>query len=222
MPSPRSRSPLGRAAVVAVAALLGVVGCESLASSSPSVGADATGPGAGAAPSGPGVSTGVPAARPPRLPSADLGQADGEVPEGTTVFDREVPAVGNLDPELLAALRAAAEAAGDDGVTFEVNSGWRSAGYQEQLLRDAVSRYGSLEEAARWVATPTTSAHVTGDAVDLGGAGTTEWLERYGAGYGLCPVYGNEPWHFERRSDAPHAGCPPRYADPTQDPRMQP
>ena len=35
-----------------------------------------------------------------------------------------------------------------------VNSGWRSPEYQDQLLRDAVSKYGSEAEAARWVATP--------------------------------------------------------------------
>lgn len=36
-----------------------------------------------------------------------LGEADGVVPDGTTVFD-EVPAVTRLDPDLLTALRRAA------------------------------------------------------------------------------------------------------------------
>jgi hypothetical protein len=70
------------------------------------------------------------------------------------------------------------------------------------------------------VATPETSAHVSGDAVDIGSAAAA-WLSRYGAGYGLCPVYDNEPWHYELRPDAVAQGCPARYADPTQDPRMQ-
>ena len=39
--------------------------------------------------------------------------------------------------------------------------------------------------------------------------------------YGLCPVYGNEPWHYELRPDAVEYGCPAMYADPTHDPRMQ-
>ena len=39
--------------------------------------------------------------------------------------------------------------------------------------------------------------------------------------YGLCQIYGNEPWHFELRPDAVDHGCPPTYADPTHDPRMQ-
>ena len=33
--------------------------------------------------------------------------------------------------------------------------------------------------------------------------------------------YGNEPWHFELSPDAIDHGCPPMYADPTRDPRMQ-
>ena len=97
-----------------------------------------------------------------------LGEADSAVPDGTTVFADEIPGVANLDPALLGALRRAATDAADDGVEFFVDSGWRSPEYQEQLLREAVSEYGSEEEAARWVATPNTSAHVSGDAVDIG------------------------------------------------------
>jgi LAS superfamily LD-carboxypeptidase LdcB len=137
-----------------------------------------------------------------------------------TVFDDRVPAVANLDPALLRALRRAATDAGGDGIEFSVTSGWRSPERQEQLLEEAVSKYGSREEAARWVATPTTSAHVSGDAVDLGSA-AAKWLARHGAEYGLCQIYDNEPWHYELRSDATDRGCPARYADPTQDPRMQ-
>jgi len=47
------------------------------------------------------------------------------------------------------------------------------------------------------------------------------WLSEDGADYGLCQVYGNEPWHYELRPEAVDDGCPPMYADPTQDPRMQ-
>jgi hypothetical protein len=149
-----------------------------------------------------------------------LGEAGGAVPDGTTVFDDEVPGVANLDPELLGAVRRAALAAADDGVAFLVDSGWRSPEYQEQLLREAVSRYGSEEEAARWVATPDTSAHVSGDAIDVGRADATAWLSEHGAAYGLCQTYGNEPWHYELRPEAVDRGCPPPYADPTHDPRM--
>jgi zinc D-Ala-D-Ala carboxypeptidase len=150
-----------------------------------------------------------------------LGEADGAVPDGATVFDDEIPGVANLDPALLGALRQAATDAADDGVEFFVDSGWRSPEYQTQLLREAVSEYGSEEEAARWVATPNRSAHVSGGAVDIGPFDATAWLSERGAEYGLCQIYSNEPWHYELRPEAIDDNCPPMYADPTQDPRMQ-
>jgi hypothetical protein len=148
-------------------------------------------------------------------------EADGAVPDGVTVFHDEHPGVANLAPDLLRALRKAATDAADDGVTFYVNSGWRSPKYQEQLLREAISEYGSEKEAARWVATPDTSAHVSGDAVDIGPSDAAAWLSEHGAAYGLCQIYRNEPWHFELRPEAIDGRCPPMYADPTHDPRMQ-
>ena len=150
-----------------------------------------------------------------------LGEADGSVPAGTTVFDDEVPGVAKLDSRLLGALRRAATDAAGHGVKFVVDSGWRSPEYQEQLLREAVLKYGSEEEATRWVATPNTSAHVSGDAVDIGPSGAAAWLSEHGAEYGLCQIYGNEPWHYELRPEASDQGCPPTYADPTRDPRTQ-
>jgi len=150
-----------------------------------------------------------------------LGETDGAVPDGTTVFDDEVPGVANLDPALLGALRQAATDAADDGVEFYVDSGWRSPEYQEQLLHGAVLKYGSEAEAARWVATPSRSAHVSGEAVDIGPSGAAAWLSEHGVEYGLCQIYGNEPWHYELRPEAIDHGCPAIYADPTHDPRMQ-
>jgi zinc D-Ala-D-Ala carboxypeptidase len=149
-----------------------------------------------------------------------LGAADGAVPDGATVFDDEIPGVANLDPDLLGALHQAAADAADEGIELVVDSGWRSPEYQEHLLREAISKYGSEEEAARWVAAPSTSAHVSGDAVDLGPSDATAWLSERGAEYGLCQIYGNEPWHYELRPEAIDRGCPPKYADPTHDPRM--
>jgi D-alanyl-D-alanine carboxypeptidase len=149
-----------------------------------------------------------------------LGEADGAIPHGTTVFDDGIAGVANLDSALLAALRQAATDAAGAGVAFVVYSGWRSPEYQERLLQDAVSEYGSVEEAARWVATPETSAHVSGDAVDIGPFDASAWLSAHGAQYGLCQIYGNEPWHYELRPGAIGHGCPSMYADPTHDPRM--
>ncbi|WP_216214762.1 M15 family metallopeptidase [Amycolatopsis aidingensis] len=144
---------------------------------------------------------------------------DGALPKGVTVFD-EYPGVANLDPGLLRALREAATAAADDGIKFYVNSGWRSPEYQNRLLREAIAKYGSEEEAARWVATPATSPHVAGNAIDVG-FDARAWLSKHGARYGLCQIYRNEPWHYELRPEATTRGCPPMYADPSYDPRMR-
>ncbi len=146
---------------------------------------------------------------------------DGALPSGVTVFDTEHPGITNLDPDLLRAVRRAASDAAAGGTAFSVNSGWRSAAHQEQLLREAIAEHGSEAEALRWVATPDTSAHVAGDAVDIGPADAWSWLAQHGSRYGLCPVYGNEPWHFELRPDAIDHGCPTVYPDPTHDPRLQ-
>jgi D-alanyl-D-alanine carboxypeptidase len=151
-----------------------------------------------------------------------LDAADGLVPAGTSVFDDGVPAVANLERALRDALRRAATDAVRDGVRFVVNSGWRSPAYQRQLRREAIAKYGSAAQAARWVAAPKASAHVSGDAADIGPTIAAAWLSAHGAVYGLCRVYANEPWHYELRSQAVDRGCPAMYADPTQDPRMQP
>jgi len=150
-----------------------------------------------------------------------LGAAHGAVLDRATVFDGGVPAVANLDPDLLGALRRAAADAAGDGVEFVVNGGWRSPQYQERLLHEAVAAYGSAAEAARWVSAPDTSAHVSGHAVDIGPADARVWLSEHGARYGLCQIYRNEPWHYELRPEAVAEGCPPMYADPSHDPRMR-
>jgi zinc D-Ala-D-Ala carboxypeptidase len=193
----RTKSPIFPVLVVVSAALMGVLGYQSLAASSSS------------------ATSAIAAER------GAFGEADGVVPGGVTVFDDEFPAVAKLDPDLLRALRRAATNAARNGIEFYVNSGWRSRKYQEQLLREAISKYGSKEGAARWVATPNTSAHVSGDAVDIGPSVATAWLSEHGARYGLCQIYSDEPWHYELRPKAVDHGCPPMYADPTHDPRMQ-
>nr|WP_192748932.1 M15 family metallopeptidase [Actinopolymorpha pittospori] len=207
----RTRSTILVALLLLTAATVGVLIGRSLASSPP--------PSAAASPLSPASPDPTRHGHRPRQPA--LGEAGGAVPDGVTISEDGIPAVTNLDPDLLRALRQAATDAADDGVELFVNSGWRSPDYQDQLLREAVLKYGSEVEAARWVATPDTSPHVSGDAVDLGPAEATAWLSRRDAAYGLCQIYDNEPWHYELRPQAIDHGCPPRYADPTHDPRMQ-
>lgn len=156
-------------------------------------------------------------------PVAAPSEADGVIRDGDqpSVFDTDRVAVGNLDPALLTALQRAATDAASGNVVLLVNSGWRSPALQEHMLQEAIAQYGSEAEAARWVASASTSAHVSGDAVDLGPLPTLDWLAQHGADYGLCQIYGNESWHYELRPDAVHDGCPEMFTDPTEDPRMQ-
>jgi zinc D-Ala-D-Ala carboxypeptidase len=194
----RAPRPIAVCLVVVTAAIVGGLAYQSMSSSAPSFGDAVRGDHGG-------------------TPTED----EGTVPDGVTVFDDEYPGVANLDPELLRALREAATDAADAGVKFYVNSGWRSPAYQNQLRREAVSKYGSEEEAGRWVATADTSPHVAGTAVDIGRSDARAWLSDHGSEYGLCQIYRNEPWHYELRPEAIDDGCPAMYADPTHDPRMQ-
>jgi len=150
----------------------------------------------------------------PTAVSGPISIDDGyiEVGESVSPFDEHLPAVANLDPELLAAVQAAATAAEADGVPMVVSSGWRSARYQQHLLDEATERYGSLEEARKRVSTPELSMHVTGQAVDIGYTDADSWLSQHGARYGLCQIYSNEMWHFELATE-PGGTCPEQKQD---------
>ncbi len=138
-----------------------------------------------------------------------------------TVFDDATPTIANLKPDLRAALRRAALDAQASGVRIYVASGWRSAAHQQELLNRAIAEYGSEAEALKWVATPETSPHVRGEAVDIGHDAAIAWLATRGAAYDLCQIYRDEPWHYELRAGAADHGCPEMYDDPTHDPRMR-
>ena len=223
-PAPRRRRRLAVLAVCAVGGTLG--GAVAYHAVAGPEGSSAT---TTAAVAGLRDADAAPPEKSPKEPSAGRRGAAENGSDGrgggaggvVTVFSDD-PTVTHLDPALRAALRKAATAAADArGIQFVVNSGWRSAEDQAALLDDAVKKYGSKAAAERWVATPDTSEHVKGEAVDLGPMKATDWLAQHGAAYGLCQIYANESWHFELRPDAVKHGCPALYADPTQDPRMQ-
>lgn len=60
------------------------------------------------------------------------------------------------------------------------------------------------------VATPSTSEHVTGDAVDVGPTEAAYWMDRYSERFGLCRTYANEVWHYELRAGR---ACPEMVSD---------
>lgn len=134
----------------------------------------------------------------------------GYLPNDVTLtpFDVINPVIGRLDPALLAALQEATKSAAAQGVDIEVNSGWRSQGFQQRLFDDAVRTYGNADLAQQFVASPETSMHVQGKAVDVGPPSAAGWMSANGSQFGLCQVYANELWHYELTADA--AGqCPP-------------
>lgn len=160
----------------------------------------------------------VPPAPIPPAPPADtlsIGPAavdttGGWLPDATmlTPFDTANPILSQLDPALLTAVQNAARAAEAAGVGLMVTSGWRSKGFQQRLFDDAVLNYGSVEKAAELVATPETSKHVMGQAIDIGPVAADQWLIANGRQFGLCQIYANEIWHFELAVDA-QGNCPP-------------
>nr|AGU11694.1 D-alanyl-D-alanine carboxypeptidase [uncultured organism] len=146
-------------------------------------------------------------------PMGDVGRDDGylaDTPVG--VWDDQHPTVAKLDPALLNAVREASEDAEAEGITFRVTSGWRSKAYQQELLDEAVEKYGSPAEARRWVSTPEKSRHVVGEAIDIGPTAAAYWLAQHGSRYGLCQVYANEIWHYELLT-SPGGTCPEMLTD---------
>jgi hypothetical protein len=148
----------------------------------------------------------------PFRPTAD----EGLIPEGAAVtLTDDVPAIARLDPALRDAMRQAETDAAADGIRFQVTSGWRSAGYQQWLLDDAIDLYDSEDVARQFVATPDRSSHVTGKGIDVGTIDAQLWLIEHGARYGVCQTYANERWHFELATE-PGGVCPAMKADATE------
>jgi zinc D-Ala-D-Ala carboxypeptidase len=127
-------------------------------------------------------------------------------------FDVDNPAIALLDPLLRKAIQDAAQSVQGAGIALEITSGWRSKGFQQRLFDDALRTYGSNERAAEFVASPDVSKHVLGEAVDVGPVAADNFLMRNGAQFGLCQIYANEIWHFERVADA-RGQCPPLRAN---------
>jgi LAS superfamily LD-carboxypeptidase LdcB len=117
-----------------------------------------------------------------------------------------------LDPALRRALDAATRAARRDGIAVRVTSGLRTPAEQRRLLDEAVVRYGSERVARQFVNTPERSTHVRGLAVDVGPTDAAYWMIQHGAEFGLCQIYANEIWHFERVV-RPGGTCPPLKPD---------
>jgi D-alanyl-D-alanine carboxypeptidase len=124
-------------------------------------------------------------------------------------YGRTVP-LHRLAADGLAALTAAARAAGHADPLLLAVSGYRTAEEQAWLWEGALAKYGDPEVASQWVARPGTSAHQSGRAIDLHLGDPIEseyaprmrdtpayhWLVANAATFGFYP-YDVEPWHWE-------------------------
>lgn len=140
-------------------------------------------------------------------PEQGLGALPGAPPP---IAPTGVGDTAHLTPALHRAIVRAIAAAGAEGVDLTITSGWRSAAHQQELYDQAVRKYGSPEAASRWVLPPASSAHVRGQAVDVGPKSAAAWLESNGVRFGLCRRYDNEYWHFELLAATPGSTCPQR------------
>ena len=120
-----------------------------------------------------------------------LGE-DGSVPDGVTVFDDEVPAWPTST--------ARCPPPGCDGCrgprSRVLRQQWLAIPeYQSQLLREAVSKYGSEDGGRPLGGHPQHVCPRVRDAVDIGRQRDGVAVLKHGAEYGLCQIYINEPWH---------------------------
>lgn len=131
-------------------------------------------------------------------------------------FSRMTPA---MRQGLSSMLTAADEALGEG---LQVYSGYRSPELQARLYADALERYGSEEEARKWVAPPGNSRHNTGQAADLKWKGVRldqapeeikAWVKANASRFGLDVPMEWEPWQVE---EAGARGQPIGTVSPTQ------
>ena len=152
-----------------------------------------------------------------RVSNVIKGCEKTELSLGAGAISRSLIRPDKLDKQLMNRFKAAQAAAKKDGQALYIASGFRTLSRQQTLFAQAVRRYGSVQEASKWVAPPLVSHHPWGVAIDVNypddpvGAG---WLEVNGSKFGLCRVFDNEWWHFEPVI-APGWKCPALVPDAT-------
>ena len=116
-----------------------------------------------------------------------------------------------VTPETRDAVVAMAAAAQEQGIRLEVDSGFRSYGFQKRVLEGLLAKGRPFLNAIRWTAPPGYSEHITGRAVDFVPSDADfkdvpayEWLRKHAADFCFTESYplGNaggfdwEPWHW--------------------------
>ena len=161
-----------------------------------------------------------------RVPSTGFTPTPVESPGGGRVKDKSPPIKADLvslkgyrgKPIRLhrhaamawAQLLQAALSDGIGGPLLHIISGFRDPKHQQKLWKRAIKKYGSPQQAPKWVAPPGRSAHQSGRAIDLylgGKIGSRyvtglrkkpayQWLVNNAERFGFYP-YQREPWHWE-------------------------
>ena len=105
-----------------------------------------------------------------------------------------------------------AEAAARDGVELMVDSGYRSAEYQQRIYQKKMAKGDDFYDVARWVAPPGYSEHMMGTTLDLvpsnwtfNGIPADRWLQENGERFSFTQTYPQEseggfswePWHWK-------------------------
>lgn len=145
-----------------------------------------------------------------RASDSNLGCLLEEESLGDSPIKHEDIRPNALNPIVEVRFLAAQAAAKAAGFSIRITSGFRSQALQEKLFGDAIKKYGSEEEASKWVLPKDISHHPWGTAIDVNYPGdktAVKWLEDNGSLFGLCRVYENEWWHFEPII-APGDTCP--------------
>ena len=105
-----------------------------------------------------------------------------------------------MNPDFLNALTSlVASAPPEIQQNLKISSGFRSPERQKQLWAQALQKYGSPENARKWVAPPGRSFHNHGTAADLKflNDAAKAWVHQNSGQFGLAFPLANEPWHIE-------------------------
>ena len=150
-----------------------------------------------------------------------LVNSEYDIPKNYTVSLIELSNGQKVDERIYPDLQALFDHARQDGLNLFVAAGFRSDEEQQKLLDDKIAAYKqegqktkkATELAKQWVATPGTSEHQLGIAVDINADNTVSsddavysWLYENSYQYGFVKRYpenktditgiSNEPWHY--------------------------
>lgn len=127
------------------------------------------------------------------------GHANGRIPESELMAVKVGNATHRFEPTAGSAFQQMVAAAAKDGVTIRLTDSYRTYDQQVHLRNTKGHKVAT--------ATPGTSIHGWGRAIDVAGDAARKWIQQNGARFGwIWPEWAQrqgtksfEPWHFEFR-----------------------